>query len=151
MAPMIKQEALTIAVDFDGTIVEHAYPEIGEEMLFAFATLRALQEKGHRLILWTIREGELLEEAVEYCRQNGVEFYAVNRSYPEEDYPVMESRKIIVDLFIDDRSLGGFPGWPKVWQMLHPDSGPLDHQLIDPEAHYNQGKKKPSIWRRLFK
>lgn len=148
---MFNQEVLTIAVDFDGTIVEHAYPEIGEEMLFAFLTLRALQDKGHRLILWTIREGELLNEAIEYCRENGVEFYAANRSYPEEDYQVMETRKIQVDLFIDDRMLGGFPGWTRVWQMLHPDSGPLDPQLIDPDAHFNRGKKKPSIWRRLFK
>ena len=58
----------TIAVDFDGTIVEHAYPEIGREMLFAIETLKALQEKGHRLILWTFRDGQYLEEAVEYCR-----------------------------------------------------------------------------------
>ena len=63
-----------IAVDFDGTIVEHAYPKIGNEMLFAFATLKALQMKGHKLILWTFRDGQTLTEAVEYCKKNGVEF-----------------------------------------------------------------------------
>jgi hydroxymethylpyrimidine pyrophosphatase-like HAD family hydrolase len=48
---MISEESLTIAVDFDGTIVEHEYPRIGKEMLFAFETLMALQKKGHKLIL----------------------------------------------------------------------------------------------------
>lgn len=75
---------MTIAVDFDGTIVEHRYPWIGEEIPFATATLKMLINERHRLILWSVREGKLLEEAVEWCRERGVEFYAVNRDYPEE-------------------------------------------------------------------
>lgn len=137
-----------IAVDFDGTIVEHAYPKIGKEMLFAFATLRALQAKGHKLILWTIRTGHLLDEAVEFCRQNGVEFYAVNKNFPDEEWSPDTPRKLNVDIFIDDRNLGGFPGWSKVWQMLHPEGGDFQHILTDPEAHYNY--KKPSFFKRLF-
>lgn len=62
---------MTIAVDFDGTIVEHRYPQIGEEIPFATATLKMLINERHRLILWSVREGKLLEEAVEWCR-NGV-------------------------------------------------------------------------------
>ena len=65
---------MTIAVDFDGTIVEHRYPQIGEEIPFAIETLKMLIKDRHRLILWSVREGELLEEAVEWCRQRGVEF-----------------------------------------------------------------------------
>jgi len=137
-----------IAVDFDGTIVEHAYPKIGKEMLFAFATLRALQAKGHKLILWTIRTGPLLEEAVEFCRQHGVEFYAVNKNFPDEEWTPDTPRKLNADIFIDDRNLGGFPGWSKVWQMLHPEGGDFQHILTDPEAHYNY--KKPSFLKRLF-
>ena len=76
MQNFLSDNSKVIAVDFDGTIVEHKYPAIGKEMLFAFATLKELQKKGHKLILWTIRTGELLEEAVDFCRQNGVEFYA---------------------------------------------------------------------------
>ena len=57
---------MTIAVDFDGTIVEHKYPSIGKEIPFATATLKMLQRDGHRLILWTVREGELLDEAVAF-------------------------------------------------------------------------------------
>jgi hypothetical protein len=147
---MIKPGGMTIAVDFDGTIVEHAYPEIGKEMLFAFDTLKALQKKGHKLILWTIREGELLEEAVNYCKERGVEFYAVNKNYPEEEIAKMSTRKILVDIFIDDRNIGGFPGWPKIWEMLHPESGPFKHQLTDSEAHYNKMEEK-SFFKRLFK
>ncbi len=109
---------LKIAIDFDGTIVEHAYPEIGKDKLFAFETLRELQKNGALLILWTFRAGEELEQAVEYCRKKGIEFYAVNRNYPEEVYDETVSRKINADVYIDDKNIGGLPGWGEVWQML---------------------------------
>jgi hypothetical protein len=112
---------MKIAVDFDGTIVENKYPKIGKPKLFAFETLLQLQKKGHQLILWTYRYGEALDEAVEFCRENGLEFYAVNKSFPEEQYDPRMSRKIDVDLFIDDKNLGGFPGWSEVWSTLHPE------------------------------
>jgi hypothetical protein len=116
---------LKIAVDFDGTIVEHKYPEIGKEILFAFETLRALQEQGHQLILWTFRSGKELDEAVEYCRRNGVEFYAVNSSYPEEEFDEdYDSRKIDADVFIDDRNIGGLPSWGEIYQMINPNENP---------------------------
>ena len=72
---------MTIAVDFDGTIVEHRYPEIGEELPFATDTLKMLIRDHHRLILWSVREGKLLDDAVNWCKERGVEFYAVNRDY----------------------------------------------------------------------
>ena len=75
---------MIIAVDFDGTIVEHRYPRIGEEIPFAVDTLKLLQQEKHRLILWSVREGALLDEAVEWCKARGLEFYAVNKDYPEE-------------------------------------------------------------------
>jgi hypothetical protein len=134
---MIKEELATIAVDFDGTIVEHDFPRIGKEMMFAFDTLKALQRKGHKLILWTFRTGKYLQDAVDYCRKNGVEFYAVNRNFPEEKPEDRFSRKIQADIFIDDRNLGGFPGWSKVWQTLYPDGENFLHVLSDPDAHYN--------------
>ncbi len=143
-------ESKIIAVDFDGTIVEHRYPKIGKEMLFAFATMKALQKKGHQLILWTFRDGDLLEEAVQYCKENGVQFYTVNKSYPEEQYDSSISRKINADLFIDDRNVGGFLGWSKVWQILHPDGGDFDHQIENPEAHKNYRKEEGSVFGKLF-
>ena len=107
-----------IAVDFDGTIVEDAYPQIGKPMMFAFETLKMLQEKGHRLILWTYRSGTKLEQAVHFCEENGVYFYAVNCSFPEEEFNDGMSRKIHADLFIDDRNVGGFLGWGEIYQMI---------------------------------
>ena len=52
---------MTIAIDFDGTIVEHRYPAIGKELPFATATLRQLMKDGHKLVLWSVREGDLLQ------------------------------------------------------------------------------------------
>ena len=150
MQPFITENSKIIAVDFDGTIVEHRYPAIGKEMLFAFATLKALQQKGHKLILWTIRTGDLLQEAVDYCRVNGVEFYAVNKNYPEEQLDEKTSRKLNVDIFIDDRNVGGFMGWSSVWQTLHPEGGDFLHQLKNPEAHNNFRKAETSFFKKLF-
>lgn len=110
---------MTIAVDFDGTIVEHRYPEIGREIPFAIDTLKMLTKEGHRLILWSVREGRLLEEAVEWCRERGLEFYAVNKDYPEESREDKNySRKLKVEMFIDDRNVGGLPDWGVIYKMI---------------------------------
>ena len=110
---------MTIAVDFDGTIVRHRYPKIGDEVPFATETLRLLLRDRHRLILWTVREGRLLDEAVEWCRARGVEFYAINRDFPEEDATGSGfSRKIKADLFIDDRNFGGLPDWGTIYHRI---------------------------------
>jgi hypothetical protein len=115
---------MKIAVDFDGTIVEHKYPAIGKPIPFAIQTLKMLQQKGHLLlILWTYRSGIYLDDAVDYCRTNGIEFYAINASYPEEVFDETMSRKIDCDLFIDDRNLGGLPSWGEIYQTLHPEDG----------------------------
>ena len=111
---------MIIAVDFDGTIVTHDYPRIGKPIPFAIDTLKKLQADGHQLILWSVREGELLQEAVDYCQQKGLEFYAVNANFPEE-YMLstgLRSRKIVADLYIDDRNLGGLPDWGVIYQMI---------------------------------
>lgn len=145
----INSNGKTIAIDFDGTIVEHSYPAIGKEMLFAFATIKELQKKGHKLILFTYRTGALLEEAVEYCKKNGVEFYAVNKNYPEEILDENVPRKLNVDIFIDDRNVGGFLGWSEVWQILHPEGGEFNHIIKNPEAHNNYNSKK-SFFKKIF-
>ncbi len=110
---------MKIAVDFDGTIVVDAYPEIGQERPFAIQTLKMLHSDGHELILWTVREGRRLKEAVEWCRERGVEFYAINRDFPEEDVQMKTfSRKIKADLFIDDRNIGGPIQWGEIYNMV---------------------------------
>jgi hypothetical protein len=135
---------IKIAVDFDGTIVEHDYPKIGKEKLFAFRTLKELEKCGARLILWTFRTGQELEEAVEFCRKNGIEFYAVNKSYPEEIIDENSSRKIDADIYIDDRNLGGFPGWSEVWQTLFP------YELQEKMAEKRVSRFRINIFKKLF-
>ncbi len=147
----ISPNAKVIAVDFDGTIVEHLYPSIGDEMLFAFDTLKALQRQGHKLILWTFRTGRYLDEAVDYCRKNGIEFYAINKNYPEENTSDPKiARKLNADIFIDDRNVGGFLGWGTIYQMLHPEDREFDHQFKNPEAHHNYKKQRKGFLSQLF-
>ena len=134
---------LKIAVDFDGTIVEHEYPGIGAEKMFAIETMKRLQEHGCQLILWTFRAGHELDEAVEYCRERGVEFYAVNKNYPEEIMDDQTSRKINADIYIDDKNLGGIPDWGRIWQMLDPEGY---EQNIESATRYYT---RPG-WKRLF-
>lgn len=109
---------MIIAVDFDGTIVEHRYPVLGKEIPFAIESLKLIQEQGHRLILWTYRAGKELDAAVEFCRENGLEFYAVNKNYPEEVFDEGISRKINADIYIDDRNLGGLPNWGTIYFLI---------------------------------
>jgi len=136
---------LTIAVDFDGTIVEHKYPDIGPIIPGAFEVLRCLQEKGHRLILWTVRDGVDLQNAVDFCLENGLIFYAVNESYPKEEFNKYISRKINADIFIDDRNVGGFIGWDNIRQLLLPES---DAEIYNKEIDNSEVKK--GFFKRLF-
>lgn len=111
-------ENKTIAIDFDGTIVADSYPDIGKPMLFAFDTIHRFQNEGYRIILWTYRCGIKLDEAVAFCEENGIKFYAVNKSFPEEIYSERYSRKIKADYFIDDRNVGGLMGWGEIYKLF---------------------------------
>ncbi|MCQ2350404.1 MAG: hypothetical protein MJ003_00315 [Paludibacteraceae bacterium] len=117
---------MTIAVDFDGTIVTHEYPLIGKPIPFAIDTLKKLQKELHvQLILWTYRTGKELDEAVEYCRSKGLEFYAVNSNHPEEEQGDGYSRKINADIYIDDRNLGGLPDWGVIYAIIKGETKPI--------------------------
>ena len=135
-----RSNGLTIAVDFDGTIVEHRYPSIGKEKPFAIDTLKALAGEGHRLILWTARDGNLLQEAIDFCHKRGLDFYAVNSSHPA-GYLFQgrsdKSQKVIADVYIDDHNLGGLPDWGDIYEMV---------------TGIKQVRKKKRPWyKRLFK
>lgn len=136
---------MTIAVDFDGTIVEHCYPEIGNEVPFAIDTLKMLSKEGHRLVLWSVREGHLLDEAVAWCRERGLEFYAVNKDFPEETRKHDNySRKLKADLFIDDRNVGGLPDWGIIYQMV--TTRKSYHQILLEKLESYRATKKPKKW-----
>lgn len=144
---------MIIAIDFDGTIVENEYPEIGKERPFAIDTLKMLMADRHRLVLWTCREGRLLDDAIAWCREKGVEFYAVNRDYPEEtaDHNPNFTRKLKADIFIDDRNVGGLPDWGTIYRMV--SAGTKWSQLIDEayddEKDYGEAtlyKRRKKTW-----
>lgn len=143
---------MTIAVDFDGTIVEHRYPEIGEELPFATETLKMLIADHHKLILWSVREGKLLDDAVNWCRERGVEFYAVNRDYPEEQKENNNhySRKLKVDMFIDDLNIGGLPDWGTIYQMVKERKSYVDviKERMGKADYTDTNKKKKRWWQR---
>lgn len=140
---------MLIAVDFDGTIVEHKYPEIGKELPFATDTLRRLINDRHRLILWTVRTGELLDEALDWCRERGVEFYAVNSDYPGQELdPKNPVRKLKVDLVIDDRNIGGLPDWGIIYQLISRHITLEQYLTERPEDEVAQRKRRP-WWKRF--
>jgi hypothetical protein len=122
-------KSLVLAVDFDGTVVEDRYPEIGKPLPFAIDTLKRLHADGHRIVLWTFRHGRPLRNAVEFLESQGVQLYAVNQSFPEESEQLDGySRKIHADWFIDDRNIGGFPGWGVVYQQISQKPFPAEPQ-----------------------
>ena len=134
---------MTIAVDFDGTIVEHKYPAIGKEKPFAIETLLQLQEEGNKLILWTSREGQLLEDAIAFCHTRGLDFYAINSNQPAGAlFAGQAGTKIVADVYIDDRNVGGLPDWGTIYEIIcH------KREL----KHLKQKKRKKSFWRKLFR
>jgi hypothetical protein len=137
---------MTIAVDFDGTIVEHKYPEIGKEIPFATDTLKMLIKERHKLILWSVREGKLLDEAVEWCKARGVEFYAINKDYPEEDIENNKhfSRKLKADVWIDDRNIGGLPDWGTIYEMISKHK--TYEQVLTEQLDAENTKKSKRKW-----
>ena len=144
---------MTIAVDFDGTIVEHKYPKIGKELPFAIDTLKTLAEEGHKLILWTSRDGELLEEALKFCRDRGLEFYAVNSNYPPGALftnKAGKSCKVVADVYIDDRNIGGLPDWGQIYQMISHGTGWKDlvNEASRKKFDQHEAPKKKHWWSR---
>ncbi|MBR5819791.1 MAG: hypothetical protein IKY68_00890 [Alistipes sp.] len=92
-----------IALDFDGTVVTHAYPEVGED-IGAVAVLKELVAQDDKLILWTMRSGKLLEEAVAWFKKHDIPLWAVNENPTQKEWT--SSPKLHADLLIDDSALG---------------------------------------------
>ncbi|MBR0045596.1 MAG: hypothetical protein IJP75_01760 [Bacteroidaceae bacterium] len=142
---------MLIAVDFDGTIVEHEYPQIGEERPFATEVLKMLIAERHKVVLWTMREGQLLDDAVKWCAERGVEFYAVNSEYPAqfmEAKPDHLSCKLNADVFIDDRNVGGLPDWPTIYKII--TRGKNWKQMIRAEVMSEYEEEEPPYPKWMF-
>ena len=96
---------MIIAVDFDGTLAETEYPKIIKPNLYVVNTMIVLRQKGHKVILNTCRHGKDLNEAVEFCKEYGLEFDYINENVPELIEKYGDSRKIYADFYIDDHSM----------------------------------------------
>ena len=101
---MGKERGSIIAVDFDGTCVEHDYPAVGMDVEGAVDVLRALNKRGHRIILYTMRSGSKLDAAVKWFSDRKIDLWAVNRNPEQEEWT--SSPKVFADLYIDDSALG---------------------------------------------
>lgn len=97
-------EKLIIAVDFDGTLVEHEYPRIGMDTGGAYWLRRAQREGDARLILWTMRSGELLQDAADWCQHNGLRLFGLNANPLQGTWS--QSPKAFANVYIDDNAFG---------------------------------------------
>lgn len=95
---------MIIAVDFDGTCVEHDYPAIGIDVEGAADTLRALTARGHRLILYSMRSGDKLAKAERWFKERNIELWGVNNNPEQKEWT--ESPKVFAHIYIDDAALG---------------------------------------------
>ena len=98
------------AVDFDGTLCKNVWPEIGEPHDEMIASVKRLRQDGHKIILWTCREGDDLNKALSWCADQGLVFDAVNDNLEEiKEFFGGNSRKIVADFYIDDKALHVLP------------------------------------------
>lgn len=100
---MAKEKSIVFAVDFDGTAVSHEYPEVGKD-IGAQRVLKRLLEKGHRLILYTMRSGKQLEDAVNWYKENQIELFGVQ--FHPTQHTWTTSNKCYANYFIDDAAIG---------------------------------------------
>lgn len=111
---------MIVAIDFDGTIVQDRYPAIGVMQPYAKDVIRRMYEDGHYIILWTSRSGDALLGAINYLLDKGIPFHRVNDSEPANRalYDT-DTRKIYADVYIDDKIVGGFPGWQAIEAFIY--------------------------------
>jgi hypothetical protein len=115
-----KRKHLIIAVDFDGTIVDHDFPRIGKLMPGAKEVLTELHEAGHKIIIWTCRNHTepdhpewtqaAIPNVMQFLYHNQIPFDSINENHPDMGF-WLQSRKVYADIYIDDKNIGGFQGW----------------------------------------
>lgn len=118
---------MVIAIDFDGTCVAHEYPKVGKD-IGAIPVLKRLVDNGHQLILWTMRSGDYLHDAVNWFKENNIPLYGIQRNPTQDAWTT--SPKAYAELYIDDAALGApltnigvenerpYIDWEKIGTML---------------------------------
>lgn len=108
---------MIFAIDFDGTIVKHEYPKIGDLRPRAKSVINKLYDKGHYIIIWTCRNDPELTEAINYLKMIRIKYHKVNENAPLKLVGFKTAPKIFANVYIDDLNLGGFPGWDYVRKL----------------------------------
>lgn len=110
-----------LAVDFDGTIVQNAYPRIGALRVNVKRVLKRLRSEGFYIIVWTCRYGQYQQDAQDFLEKEGIEYDIINEHHPEViSFYKNDTRKISADIYIDDKQLGGLPDdWETIYQLIH--------------------------------
>lgn len=110
---------MIIAIDFDGTICRGSYPAIEGQQPYAREIINRLHADGHYLIIWTCRTRDHLTEAINWLLEQDIRFHRVNAGNPDNIAMYGdEGKKIFAHVYIDDKNLGGFPGWMEAERMI---------------------------------
>ena len=110
---------MIVAVDFDGTLHDGEYPQIGEIMPGAAKAMQALHDDGHTIIIWSCRAGDRLNEMLDWLDAEEIPYDYVNEHASEviETFH-SDSRKVYADVYIDDHNIGGLPSWHRIYRMI---------------------------------
>lgn len=111
---------MIVAIDFDGTLHDAEYPNIGKPVPGAVEALQGIHEDGHYIILWTCRQGQLLVDAINWMLDNSIPFHRINDNahFNTERYGD-NSRKVYAHVYIDDKGISGIPDWTAVREIIH--------------------------------
>lgn len=111
---------MILGIDFDGTIAELEYPELGKIKPNAIDVINRLHDKGHTIIIWTCRSDDHQDLVENYLKKNGLKFHHINDNCPSLILQYGNNcRKISADIYIDDRQLGGIPDdWLEIEKMI---------------------------------
>lgn len=111
---------MIISIDFDGTIVNEIYPDIGQLKPNAKEVINKLHNEGHTIIINTCRVGTYQDNAEEFLFNNDIWYDWINTNCPTrvQQHNGQDSRKISADIYIDDKNLGGIPDWLTIYDMI---------------------------------
>jgi len=127
---------MIIAIDFDGTIFEAEWPEVGSIRLNAKRIINRLFKEGHTIIINTCRSGRAEELAILALNKNDIDYHHINENCPirQAEYQGEDCRKISADVYIDDKCVGGLPTWNQIYSIID--------KLENPENYKTSGKRK---------
>lgn len=130
---MSSQTPLVIAVDFDHTIAHNIWPELGTPLSGVQETLQKLKYDGHHIIIWTCREGDdVCCKIPTWLKEHNIPWDQINEHHPEIlDFYVKDTRKILADIYIDDKNLGGLPPWDQMYDLINKHALTLVKRALD--------------------